>query len=224
MALHGAAVYVGAYFTPPPPPPIDSTLDIEIQGDEKEPPPLGTNDAETGPPPEAEPEPTPPPVPEDTPPPPVVQNDFEVPEEAATPTPAPKPKATPRPSSTPSTKPAGTPAYNPNARPGAIKGVDAAHGGVAGGTGAVKSGGGKADFISRPDFKVPYALRQRLQGAKLGASAVVYYSGGSVTSVEFSNSSGNSSLDAAIKRHVLSNWRVKPGSTGKANLPIAIRL
>jgi outer membrane biosynthesis protein TonB len=227
IALHAGAVYLGAFLTPPPPPPVDNSLDIEIVGAENEPPPLGTNDTETGPPPAPDPAPTPPPMPEETPP-PVVPQDFAVPEETPSPTPAatPRPKATPRPQAIPSnaTKPAAASTVNPNARPGAIKGVDAAHGGVAGGTGAIKSSGGKADFISRPDFKVPYALKQRLQGARLSASTSVSYNGGQITSVDFTNSSGNSSLDAAIKRHVLTNWRVKPGASGKSTLPIAIRL
>lgn len=236
LALHLGAIYMGAYLTPPPPPPpIDSSLDIEIEGEKDEPPPLGTNDAETGPPPEPEPTPPPPipePEPEMTPPPPVPE-DFVVPEETPTPaptaTPRPKatPKATPKPAATPSqtTKPtaAAKPAFNPNARPGAIKGVDAAHGGVAGGKGAVKSGG-KADFTSTPSLIVPYQIKQRLQGVRASASATISYSGGSINDVSISKSSGNSSLDSLIVRHVRSNYRVKAGASGKANLPIGIRL
>ena len=229
VGLHLGAIYLGAHLTPPPPPPIDSTLDIEIEGDEKEPPPLGTNDTETGPPPEPEPEPTPPPpIPEDTPPPPpVVQPDFVIPEESPTPTPAPKPKATPKPKSTPAAtpgKPASTPSFNPNARPGAVKGVDAAHGGVAGGTGAVKSGGGRADFVSTPSLIVPYNIKQRLQGMRASASATILYSGGSINDVSIVKSSGNSALDALIIRHVRANYRVKSGASGKASLPIGIKL
>ena len=226
---------MGAYLTPPPLPPIDSSLDIEIEGVENEPPPLGTNDVETGPP---EPEPTPPPPePEPAPPEPepepelepapVVQPDFVVPEE--TPTPAPKPKATPKPAAP--AKPKATPGkessnavVNPNARPGAIKGVDASRGGVAGGRGAVKSSGGKADFVSRPNFQVPNALKARLRGARVGFSGSITYSGGRITSVDLNSSSGVGPLDSAIKRHVMSTWRVKAGSSGRATLPIAIRL
>lgn len=230
-ALHAGAVFVGAYLSPPVIPIVeDSTLDIEIAGDENEPPPLGTNDTETGPPPEAEPEPTPPPIPEDTPPPPVVPTEFEVPEEEPTPTPVatPKPKATPKPSATPikENKPAtaSSPSYNPEARPGAIKGITAAAGGVAGGTGAVKSKGGKADFISTPNLIVPYQIKQRLQGLRVSASATINYRGGSVTGVNITRSSTNSALDALIIRHVRSNYRVKAGTSGNATLPIGIKL
>lgn len=229
VGFHLGAIYLGAHFTPPPPPPIDSTLDIELEGVENEPPPLGTNDTETGPP-EPEPEPTPPPPepePEPAPPPPVVQPDFVIPEETPTPTPAPKPAATPRPKATPAATPGkpAAPSPNPNARPGAIRGVDALRGGVAGGTGAVKSkGGGRADFTSTPNLPVPYNIKQRLQGVRASAAATILYAGGSITDVNITKSSGNSSLDALIIRHVRSNYRVKSGASGKANLPIGIKL
>jgi len=234
MALHGGAVYLGAYFTPPPIVEEESSLDIEIEGEENEPPPLGTNDTETGPPPEAEPEPTPPAIPEDTPPPPVVMDDFQVPEETPAPTPAATPAATAKPTpeakATPGkeNKPAAAtkPAFNPNARPGAIKGVDATKGGVAGGTGAVKSkgGGGRADFTSTPSLKVPYNIARSLQGTRTSAAASITYSGGNVTNVSISKSSGNSSLDGLIIRHVKGNFRVKAGASGTAKLPVGIQL
>ncbi|MEO7931862.1 MAG: hypothetical protein ABIT76_01760 [Chthoniobacterales bacterium] len=226
VALHVGAVYLGAFLTPTTLPPVDNSLDIEIVGEENEPPPLGTNDIETGPPPAPETTP-PPPEPEETPPPPVVPQDFAVPEEALSPTPAatPKPKVTPKPQATPSntTKPAPASGVNPNARPGAIKGVDAAHGGVAGGTGAVKSGG-RADFISTPNLIVPYSMKQRLQGMKASASASIIYSGGTITEVNIIRSSGNSAMDALVIKHVRSNYRVKSGAAGKITLPIGIRL
>jgi len=221
IGLHAGAIFMGAYFAPKEVEEVVQNIEIELEGEPDKPPPLGTNDTETGPPPNEEP--TPPPIPEDTPPPPpIVESDFDVPEETPSPTPAERPAATPR--ATPSARAASSPGYNPNARPGAIRGVDAAHGGVVGGTGQVKSKGGRADFVSTPNMSVPYNLRQRLAGVKASASASITYAGGRITGVDITRSSGNASLDTAIKRHVQSNFRVKGGATGRAVLPVGIKL
>ena len=248
IALHAGGAYLGAYIKEPVEPAIeDSTLDIELEGVENEPPPLGTNDVETSPPveetpPEPEPEPEPEPIPEPEPEP--VPPDFEVPE----PTPEPTPEATPEPTPEATPTPAATPLPTPNpspkptpaerkppgeprsattpgvARPGTVRGVSAAQGGVAGGVGAVKSKGGKADFTSTPSLQIPYNIAKRLQGLRVSASATINYSGGRVTSVNIIKGSGNTALDGAIVRHVMSNYKVKPGTSGRANLPIGIRL
>ncbi|HEY5751908.1 MAG TPA: hypothetical protein VIT21_02060 [Chthoniobacterales bacterium] len=227
ITLHVGALFVAAYLVPVEPPIEAESVELEIEGAPDEPPSLGTNDEETGPPPEPEEAPTPPPVPEDTPPPPPVPSDFDVPEEKPTPAPTPKPAA-PKPQVTPAKTPgpATAPKVNPNARPGAVKGVDASRGGVAGGTGAYKSSGsgGKADFSATPNMTIPYNLRQRLSGFKGSAAALISYSNGSITSVAITRSSGSAPLDAAIVRHVKGNYRVKAGRTGKANLPIGIKL
>jgi hypothetical protein len=88
----------------------------------------------------------------------------------------------------------------------------------------VKGSSGKADFISTPALKMPYNLAQRFKGTTTSASALINYSGGSITSVTVSKSSGSAALDGLIIRHVQRSFRVKPGTSGRATLPIGIRL
>jgi TonB family protein len=216
-------------------------IDLDyLEGVQNEPPPLGDPNAggpaapeeqpklpepePPPPPPEPEPEPSAPP-PDPVPEP--VQPEFPEPEEKppATPVPAtPRPKAAkPRPSGTPKPavpKPVTWPGAtgtgeteNPNAKPGP-RGVA---NGVAGGRGGQKGG-----FISRPD--PPYdnlMLTRKYQGT---GRARLTVSGGRITSVKLSQSTGTQYLDSKAIAWIRSNWKPAPGAEGTFTFPVVFRL
>jgi len=207
----------------------------DLEGVENEPPPLGAPDAGAPAAPEEQPKPPapepPPPEPEQPPPPPdpipdPVKPEFVKPEEKPVPTPAPpKPKAsTPKPAGTP--KPAVVP--NPKTAPGATgtgetddPNAKAGPRGVANGVPGGK-GGQKGNFVSRPD--PPYdnlMLTRKYQGT---GRATITVSGGRITSVQLTQSTGNSYLDAKALAWVRSNWKPSPGSEGTFSFPVVFKL
>lgn len=213
LACFGFAVYVGS-LKPKEEPLKIVEVDLGIDGDPNEPPPLGEPDAPAEPTPEMTPEPTP----EPTPPPEPEKPEFVKPEEdmtpaptpAATPatTPAPR-KAPPKPSAAP--RPVKTTGIG---TPGATRGVPT---GVVGGR-----GGSRSDFIAMPRAEYDYtAIQRKYQGS---ATLRITYSNGHIDLVEVSSSTGVPYLDSRSVSWVKGNWKVKPGSSGKVTLPITWQL
>lgn len=210
----------GAAFRPEPAPKVVEIELNDINAVPGEPPPKGDSaEAPPEPTPQAEPEPTPEPEPEPTPepPPPEEKPEFIKPEIVPTPPPPkPKPAVTrpPQPSPRPLTPPA--PATQPRAAgsPGVTRGTAS---GVAGGR-----GGSKGDFLSTPKPQYDLtALQRHYQGS---GEVLITYSGGSIVSVSMTRSTGVPYLDSKTTAHVKSNYRVKPGASGKATFNITWNL
>jgi TonB family protein len=89
--------------------------------------------------------------------------------------------------------------------------------GVAGGTGGQKGG-----FASRPD--PPYdnlMLTRKYQGT---GRATLQVSGGRIISVQLSQSTGNSYLDAKALAWIRGNWKPAPGAQGTFTFPVIFRM
>jgi periplasmic protein TonB len=232
LMLFASAFFLTVVFPPKDTLPPMIEVDLGIEGVENEPPPLGEPEAGAGevkpePPPEPEmkePQPVPEPEPEPIPEEPVVVPQeptpkFVVPEETPPP-PPPKPvvKSQPKPKRpdlaelrTQPAAPAGSGITNASA------GVRGSPGGVVGG-----QGGGRGDFISTPHPQYNSTARQRRYEGR-GVFLITYLNG-RIISVEAIQSTGVPYLDARTIAHVKTRYRVKPGVSGSARLPISWQL
>lgn len=83
-------------------------------------------------------------------------------------------------------------------------------------------GGSRGDFISTPHPEYDStSLERRYQGI---GTALIIYSEGRILSVEMSQSTGVPYLDSRTTVWIKTYWKVKPGVSGRAILPITWRI
>ena len=194
-----ATVGYSVVFRAEPPPKVMEVELADIAAVPGEPPPKS----------EAPPEPTPPPEPEATPepppePPPEEKPEFVKPEPTP---PPPKPRViAPRPPPPAPHPPAPVNKVAPLPVRGLTIGAPAAR------------GGGRGDFIAtpKPQYDIT-ALQRHYQGS---GDVLITYQNGSIVSVEMTRSTGVAYLDSKTTSHVKSNYRVKPGASGKGSFSI----
>jgi outer membrane biosynthesis protein TonB len=216
LALFAAGEVVLGFVIHSEPPPKFVEVDLsDLQGVKDELPPPGEPSASPAAKPVSTPAPTPQPTPEPTPeptptpPPPAATPEFVKPEPSVQPRPSPKPRPRSR-----------APRHEATTAPGPTQSAQTGRGSPTGKTGG--AGGSKGDFIATPHPEYDStALERRYQGS---GAALITYANGQIIAAEMTRSTGVPYLDSRTTAWIKRYWKVKPGVSGRAILPISWRI